>query len=307
MTTDREIQLVYEPQWQTPVTEDIRPVLLTVLAHPDDESFGTGGTLAWYASCGVEVHVICATGGEVGGVDPELLQGYASVAERRLAELRCAAHHLGVTGVHLLGYRDSACPAHPIMNIPRHWLQPPLDEVSGRITRAIRQIRPQVVITFDPIGGYRHPDHIAVHQATVEAFHAAGDPQRYPSPEPAYQPQKLYFQTFPRGLLRFMIRLLPLFGKDPRRFGRNADVDLTSFANEEFPINAQIDFIEVWRQRDAAIMCHSSQIGAPSFTRTLLQEALRWFGAGETFMRAHPPAAPRLRERDLFADVVWRL
>src|SRR3990170_3824816 len=90
--------------------------LLAVLAHPDDESFGPGGTLALYASRGVQVHLLCATRGEVGTVAPDLMAGHATIGDLRQAELECAAGHLGLAGVHLLGYRDSGgrrSPAHP--------------------------------------------------------------------------------------------------------------------------------------------------------------------------------------------------
>jgi len=84
-----------------------------VLAHPDDETFGMGGTLALYASQGVEVHLVCATRGEVGEMDPKLLEGFASIAERRESELCCAADMLGLKAVHFLDYRDSGMPGSP--------------------------------------------------------------------------------------------------------------------------------------------------------------------------------------------------
>jgi N-acetyl-1-D-myo-inositol-2-amino-2-deoxy-alpha-D-glucopyranoside deacetylase len=90
-----------------------KKILLAVLAHPDDESFGMGGTLALYAARGVEVHLVCATRGEVGEVAPELLNRFESIAELRESELRCAAGNLGLAGVHFLGYRDSGMSGSP--------------------------------------------------------------------------------------------------------------------------------------------------------------------------------------------------
>lgn len=286
--------------------EETRPRLLAVLAHPDDETFGTGGTLAFYAWCGAAVHLICATGGEVGYMHPELLKGFNSVAERREAELRCASGHLGLTGVHMLGYRDSGMPGTPDNEHPQALAATPLDAVAARVTHFIRLLRPHVVITFDPIGGYKHPDHIAIHRATVQAFHAAGDPQIYPSDLPPYTPQKLYFQTFPRYWLRLVIRLLPLFGSDPRRFGRNQDVDLTALVKEEFPIHAVVDFRSVEQHREAATQCHVSQIGNPSILRSILGKLLNVMVSGETYMRAYPPTnRTDLHEYDLFEGVVY--
>ena len=99
--------------------------LLAVLAHPDDESFGMGGTLALYAQRGVEVHLICATRGEAGMMDAEHLQGYTSTADKRETELRCAARILGLREVHFLDYRDSGMPGSADNQHPQAWSPPP--------------------------------------------------------------------------------------------------------------------------------------------------------------------------------------
>ena len=101
------------------MSEKLKPTILSVLAHPDDESFGMGGTLAHYANRGVSVHLICATRGEVGEVDPEYLENFESIAERRESELRCAANKLGLSGVHFLDYRDSGMPGSEDNQHPR--------------------------------------------------------------------------------------------------------------------------------------------------------------------------------------------
>src|SRR3990172_10969806 len=106
--------------------------LLAVLAHPDDESFGLGGTLALYAQKGYDVYLVCATRGEVGMVDEEHLRGYASTAELREAELRCAAQHLGLKGVYFLGYRDSGMPGTEENQHPDAQVNHPVEEVAGR-------------------------------------------------------------------------------------------------------------------------------------------------------------------------------
>lgn len=286
-----------------PAVVGLRPTLLAVMAHPDDESFGLGGTLAFYSWCGAAVYLICATGGECGTVDEHYLNGYNSIAELRRAELDCAANTLGLAGVEMLGYRDSGMAGSPDNQHPQALAAAPLDEVTGRIVQAIRRLRPQVVVTFDPIGGYRHPDHIAVHQATVRAFHAAALPDEYPADLPPYQPQKLYYQTFPRGLLRLVVTLIKLSGRDPARFGRNNDVDLAAIAREEFPLHATVDFFPVAELRAAAGRCHASQGGGAMPSRGFIGWLLRLLGSRETFMRAFPPVPPGLRERDLFADV----
>lgn len=284
-----------------------RPRLLAVLAHPDDESFGMGGTLAWYAACGAAVFLVCATRGEAGEVDPHHLSGYGSVAERREAELRCAAKALGLSGVFLLGYRDSGMAGSPDNQHPQALAAAPPDEVAAHVTRAIRRLRPHVVLTFDPIGGYRHPDHLMIQQATVRAFQVASDASIFPGEEPPYQPQKLYFHTFPRLWLRLIVRAMPLFGKDPRRFGRNQDIDLTSIAVEDFPTHAHIDYLAVEPRRVAAVRCHASQGGGSGLLRDTFAWALRLVGSSgqDTFMRSYPPPTAGLRERDLFEGVEY--
>ena len=275
--------------------------LLAALAHPDDETFGPGGTLALYARRGVEVHLACATRGEVGTVSEELLAGHADVGALREHELRCAAEHLGLADVHFLGYRDSGMPGSEDNRHPRALAAAPVDEVAAQVTQLIRRLRPQVVITSDPIGGYRHPDHIAIHRATLAAFEASGDPARYPDRGTAYRPLKLYYHTFGRRFLRLAVRLMPVFGRDPRRFGRNGDIDLAEIASVDFPLHAFIDFRQVADAKAQAAACHASQGGPP--TTGLMGWLFRLAGGSETFTRAYPPPTPGLRETDLFEGV----
>lgn len=275
-------------------------VLLAVLAHPDDETFGTGGTLAHYALQGVKVYLVCATRGEVGEVEPELLEGYSSVAELRENELRCAAQTLGLTGVHFLGYRDSGMPGTIDNTHPDALFAANPDKVTADVVHYIRLLRPQVVITFDPIGGYRHPDHIAIHNATVAAFKLAGDETYANGDLAAFQPDKLYFHTFPRGFLRFSVFFMRLFGKDPRKFGKNGDIDLQSIAEVHFPIHARVDYREVADIRDKASACHASQGGA-RITGGAMGFVRKIFGITDQYMRAYPP--PGKKEKDLFEGI----
>jgi mycothiol S-conjugate amidase len=283
----------------------VRPTMLAVLAHPDDESFGMGGTLAYHAWCGVAVHLICATGGELGDVAPEFLQGYASVAERRRAELDGAARALGLSSVIMLGYRDSGMAGTAANKHPEALAAQPVEAVIPRVVAEIRRLRPQVVVTFDPIGGYRHPDHIAIHKATVAAFQAAGDGTRYPEAGPPYQPQRLYYHTFSRHFLRLVVAMMPLFGRDPHHFGRNKDMDIASLAEVEFPIHARIDISQVLQQKVAAGQAHASQGGGSAFSRGPLGFIFRLLGGQETFMQAYPAAPKKYRITNLFAGVEW--
>lgn len=274
--------------------------LLAVLAHPDDESFGMGGTLALYAERGVDVFLVCATRGEVGGADPEHMKVFNSVAEMRESELRCAAGILGLKGVFFLGYRDSGMPGSMDNHHPDAQVSHPVDEVAGRVVKYIRELKPQVVVTFDPIGGYRHPDHIHIQQATSLAFEKAADAAFHVESGQPFVPSVLYYHTFPRGFLRLAVFLLRLFGRNPRKFGRNQDIDLAAIAEVDFPTHARINIRQVREKKDQAGACHSSQ-GGGRMQRGLMGWFRLLFDGYENYMRAYPPVERHTRKtNDLF-------
>ncbi len=277
--------------------------LLAVLAHPDDESFGLGGTLALYARKGYDTYLLCATRGEAGSVDDEHLRGFKNIADMRTAELDCAAEHLGLKGVFFLGYRDSGMTGSEDNQHPDAQINHPEDEVAGRVVKYIRELKPDVVLTFDPIGGYRHPDHIHIHNATVLAFEKADDGSFHPEAGSPFKPRGLYFQVFPRGFLKWMTRLMPLFGKDPRKWGRNGDIDLKSLADVDFPVHVRLDIRAVAGIKREAGACHASQ-GGVGMRRGLMGFVTKVFGEREDYMRAWPPVKERFQRRsDLFEGI----
>jgi len=291
---------VFHPD--SPAAPAKRPVLLAILAHPDDETFGMGGTFAYYARRGVDTYLICATRGEAGDVDPSMLQGYNSIAERREAELRCAAGTLGLTNVFFLDYRDSGMPGSPDNRHPRALVAQPLEQVAEELARSIRQLKPEIVVTFDPIGGYRHPDHIAIHQAATRAFTLASDPQAQNMQGlPVFKPQKLYYQTIPRNFMRLMIRIMRIMGRDPHKFGKNKDIDMAAIAEVDFPVNAIINYRPVADIRDQASRCHASQQGG-SLTGGVFAWLRRLLASKELYMQAYPPPNGKV-DRDLFAGI----
>jgi LmbE family N-acetylglucosaminyl deacetylase len=279
--------------------------LLVALAHPDDETFGPAGTIVHYASRGVAVHYICATRGEAGHADPELLDGYSSLAVLRTEELKCAARYLGLTAFHFLDYHDSGMENAPENQNPACLLRAPLEEVVEKITRLIRQIRPQVVLTFDPSGGYFHPDHVKMHQATTVAFHAAGDPKRFPRQledglDPC-RPQKLYHTVFPRGLVNLAVKILPLFGQDPAAMGRNRDINLKRMADVRQVVTTKIRVSPYLEACQQASRCYASQMSGgddhfPAYLR-------KWLFRFDLYTRIVPPFEDDRVERDLFAGI----
>lgn len=274
--------------------------LLAVLAHPDDESFGMGGTLAHYARQGCSVYLVCATRGEAGDVSPEHLGDFGSIAELRESELRCASNHLGLKGVFFLPYRDSGMAGSADNLHPNAHINASLDEVAGWVVKYIRDLKPDIVLTFDPIGGYRHPDHIHIHKATVMAFERSADVNFHPDAGETYQPKGLYFHTFPRWFLKLTVNIMPIFGKDPTKFGRNGDIDLRAIAEVEFPTHAKIDIRDVLEVKAAAGACHASQ-GGIGMRKGLMGWYIKLFGEKEDYMQAYPPVNGRHKVKtDLF-------
>lgn len=275
--------------------------LLAVLAHPDDETFGMGGTLALYARRGVNVHLITATNGDVGEVDANYLKGYKSIADRRISELKCAAKLLQITKLHFLNYRDSGMAGTPDNKNPRALAAQPVERVAAQVAHIIREIKPQVVITFDPIGGYYHPDHIASHKSAVLGFKMAAD-KKFKDKLPPWQADKLYFSVFPHGFLKVAVFITKMVGKDPSKWGRNGDIDMESIAKVSYPVNARINYREVAEIKDEASACHASQ-GGMEMSRGFLGWFRHTFQSNETFMRDYPRPARRTIERDLFSGI----
>jgi len=183
-----------------------RRCLLTIHAHPDDESSKGAGTVSRYRAEDVHTVLVCCTGGEEGDIlnpamdTPEVR---ANLHEVRLAELAEAAEIIGYDEVVMLGYRDSGMAGAETNGAPGSFASAPLDEAVGRLVAVIRRLRPQVVITYpDQQHEYPHPDHLRVHEISAVAFEAAADPDRYPEAGPPYEPAKLYYTMWPRKLMR---------------------------------------------------------------------------------------------------------
>ena len=171
--------------------------LLSVHAHPDDEASKGAGTVAKYAAEGIRGVLVCCTGGEEGDIlnpavdTPEVRDRLFDV---RMEELDASVAAIGYEELYLLGYRDSGMKDTEPNARPDNFQNAPLDEAVGRLVRIIRQERPQVIITYaDDREFYPHPDHIRVHEISLPAFDAAGDPERFPDAGEPWQPSKLYY------------------------------------------------------------------------------------------------------------------
>jgi LmbE family N-acetylglucosaminyl deacetylase len=278
-----------------------RRKLLGVFAHPDDESYGAGGTLARYAEEGADVYAIIATDGAAGSVSTsQAVEEGQTLTEIRAAELATAASILGLTDYWNLGYHDSGMRGSPENDHPRALMVQPLDRVVHELVGLMRRLRPQVVITHDPYGGYGHPDHIQVSRTTTKAFEAC---RAGPDPGQSYTPQKLYYTTFDRRGLRFFVKLMLLLRQDPTAFGRNKDIDLLAIAETNLPVSAKIDTSAYSTRREEAIQAHASQYSDPSGMMRVLNLLLnRFFSTRESYSRAFPPPGEEI-ESDLFAGI----
>ena len=281
--------------------------LLAVLAHPDDESFGPGGTLAKYAAQGVEVHVAICTDGAAGSVTEEFETSRGQLAEIRRQELEAAVEILGAQ-LHLLGFRDSGYIGDPANDDPQAFMNIDGEQATWRVVQLMRTIRPQVVVAHDETGGYFHPDHIKAHEITLAAFQAAGDPDQYPElgSEP-YQPQRLYYTAFPARWLKVYRLVMRLRGQDPRRMGRNKDIDFTNLGTPMSQLHAHINTFDYWETKMAASAQHRSQGGGSGgFASWLPRRLQRRMFSREYFIRAYPAAREGERIEDLFEGVSVR-
>ncbi|MCB0077480.1 MAG: PIG-L family deacetylase [Anaerolineales bacterium] len=275
--------------------------LLALYAHPDDESFGPGGTLARYAAEGIDVHVAIVTDGAAGEADAAFLTGFPSLAARRSQELAAAGRALGVT-MHELGYGDSGMEGSPANHHPDSLYQASLDEVACRLVALIRTLRPQVLLTHDPTGIYYHPDHIKVHHAVNLAWEWSGDRAfcQESGPEP-WQPERLFWNVISDRWLKRMVRFLRLLRQDPSRFGRNGDIDLTRLGTADEEITTRIDVRDQLATKRAASAAHASQGGGDPLLRRLPLFIQKGFFGKEAFVQAQP-AAP-IQRSDLFAGL----
>jgi LmbE family N-acetylglucosaminyl deacetylase len=218
--------------------------LLCVLAHPDDESLGTGSILARYGAEGVQTTLITATRGERGWPGDEAHNpGLASLGCLREGELRAAAQVLGLHEVSFLDYCDGDLD------------QVDASEAIGQIASQVRRIQPDVVVTFDPYGSYGHPDHIAISQFTTAALVTAASPDfDDPNGRPPYQVAKLYYMVETTTTAALYEKVFGQLVKsiDGRKRG--------TVAWPEWAITTRIDARSQWQRVWQAILCHRSQL-----------------------------------------------
>ena len=274
---------------------------MTVHAHPDDEASKGAGTVAKAHAEGVHTVLVCCTGGEAGDVlnpamDTDEVK--SRIHDVRMEELAEATRIIGYDEVVLLGYRDSGMPDSEHNAHPECFAQAPLDEAVGRLVAAIREHRPHVLVTDgDDQEGYPHPDHLRVHEISVEAFTAAGDPDCFPEAGEPWQPLKLYYVGWSRARVEATHeRFLALGLESPY------DEHWFERPSQDHRFTTRIDIGDFMDVRPAALKAHATQIDPTSpFWFGLPPEEARTVHPWDEYVLARSLVDTELPEDDLFA------
>ena len=264
-----------------------RLTILAAFAHPDDEGFGCGGTLAALVAGGHRVTLICATNGDVGEISDPALATPETLPSVRQGELRAAMDLTGIQDVRFLNYRDSGMPGWDDNDHPRSLFQAPEETVVGQVESVIRAVQPDIVITHDPTGGYGHPDHVTICKRTEAAVERCRDENG----------PLLYYVCFPRSFFQSMwnkmveLGLRPPFSADDTEALGTPDDEVTTTLNVERYVDIKKESLER----------HRTQIERDGpFTR-LPEDYMREVMSSEFFQLAsYGGAAPRDLLTELF-------
>ncbi|HEY1915829.1 MAG TPA: N-acetyl-1-D-myo-inositol-2-amino-2-deoxy-alpha-D-glucopyranoside deacetylase [Streptosporangiaceae bacterium] len=275
--------------------------LLLVHAHPDDESIGTGATMAKYAAEGARVTLVTCTLGELGEIIPPRLAHLAAdrdggLGEYRIGELARACEALGVRDHRFLGgagrWRDSGMMGTEGNDAPDCFWRADLDEAAAALLDVIREVRPQVMVSYNAFGGYGHPDHIQAHRVTQRAFELAAGPP--------HQVAKLYATAVPIAARLASIDLDPAAARTgPAAAFRQVKVEDLSPATPDDEITTEIDATAYLPAKLAAMSAHETQITVDGEFFALSNHIGRRATARE-YYTLQSGSAPHPREQDLF-------
>jgi mycothiol S-conjugate amidase len=280
--------------------------LMHVHAHPDDESSKGAATTVKYVAEGVDVHVVTCTGGERGSVlNPQMDRPgvLENIHEIRRAEMDAAREILGVTQ-DWLGFIDSGWPeGDPLPPLPEGcFAAQPVEVAAEPLVRLIRSFRPHVLTTYDERGGYPHPDHVQCHNISVEAFHAAADPERYPDAGEPWQVAKLYYHhTFNRPRAVAINEAMEAAGLESPYAER-----LTTWLPDpawDDRITTRVPCGEFFPDRDRALLAHATQIDPDGFWFAVPLEIQQKVWPHEDFELVVSHVPSELPEDDLFAGL----
>ena len=281
--------------------------LMAVHAHPDDESSKGAATMARYVREGVDVLVCTLTGGERGDILNKAMdrpEVRADLAAIRRAEMAAARDILGVRQ-QFLGFIDSGLPeGDPPPPLPDGcFAVQPLEVAARPLVAAVREFRPQVILTYDENGGYPHPDHVKCHEVTIEAFDAAADPDRYPGCGAPWQPLKLYyFATFHRARFTALHEKMLEHGLESPYADRLIERPGQE-RRAELPITTYVPCGDYFEIRDQALLAHATQVDPEGGWFTCPVELQREAWPTEDYHLARSLVDTAKPEDDLFAGI----
>ena len=281
--------------------------VLTVHAHPDDESSKGAGTIARYRAEGIRTVLVCCTGGEAGDIlnpamdKPEIKEDLFAV---RMRELEAATRIIGYQETHLLGYCDSGMPGSEANANPECFAKADFEEAVGKLVEIIRGERPQVVVTYsDDQKGYPHPDHLRVHDISLPAFEAAGDAAQFPDRGEPWTPSKLYYTSFSRQRIIATHHKFEELGLESPYAARFGDW-IKDGGTEPDPHTTHVDITGFADVRGEALMAHATQIDPTSpFWFGLPPEVARTVYPYDDYVLARSDVDTDIPEDDLFSGL----
>lgn len=286
--------------------------LLLVHAHPDDETINNGATMASYAAAGVGITLITCTRGEEGDIlVPDLIHlassNTDSLGKHREGELADAMSILGIKDHRFLGepakhWRDSGMMGTEPNNRPDVFWQANIDDAAGELVQVIREVRPQVLVTYDEMGGYGHPDHIQAHRVAMRAAQLAMDPEF--GTGAVWEISKIYWNTMPRSVIQAGIDKMKEIGSD---FFGVSNADELPFAKPDELVTTVINGTAFVEAKLAAMKAHPTQISIDGPFFALSDNVGLDVWGLEFYTRVKGEASGSLdingRETDLFAGI----
>ena len=262
-------------------------VLLAIYAHPDDEAFSVGGTFATFTDRGGRVTLVCATRGEAGEISDPVLAMPETLGSVREVELRAAMRHVGVSDIRFLGYRDSGMRGTADNDDPRAFVNADDAVLNGQLLAIMREVEPDIVVTFGEDGIYGHPDHVKVHYATAAAVTVYGAEHGKDGPA-------LYYNAVPRERIREMAKRVtgPFVNVTPE--------ELAQLGTPEEAITTRIDVSAQFERKFAALLAHRTQFGPNGPLNEFPPETVREWLSIERFQKAQ--AGAEFNARDPLAE-----
>jgi N-acetyl-1-D-myo-inositol-2-amino-2-deoxy-alpha-D-glucopyranoside deacetylase len=300
-------------QGSKPRSESGRAVLF-VHAHPDDETINNGATMAKYAAEGAQVTLVTCTLGEEGEVLVPELEHLAADREDRLGphrvtELAAAMRELGVTDHRFLGgagrFRDSGMMGTPANEHPGCFWQADVDAAAALLVPVIRQLRPQVLVTYNEIGGYGHPDHIQAHRVAMRAADLAAEPGFGREGDAAAEPHeidKIYWNTLPRSVMEAGLKVLHAAG-ETTGFAAAESVDDLPFVADDSTVTTIVHAQDYEERKASAMRAHATQITVDGPLFALANALGHQMLGAEYYQLVRGESGPEKPEGDLFAGL----